>query len=147
MVIDRKRSLVVATAIFGVGFVLGSLLAPSGEAKAQSDARVFELRTYTTHDGKLPELQARFRDHTMRLFEKHGMTNIGYWTPQDTPASENTLVYIIAHEDRETAAENWQAFRDDPEWKKVSEVSQKDGPIVSRVESLFLDATDYSPLK
>jgi hypothetical protein len=147
MAVDRKRLLVVSTFVFGVGFLLGGLVAPPGDARAQSEARVFELRTYTTHEGKLPSLQARFRDHTMRLFEKHGMTNVGYWTPQDPPASGNTLVYIIAHADRETAAKSWQAFRDDPEWKQVSEASQNDGPIVSHVESVFLDATDYSPLK
>ncbi len=71
------------------------------------ESMVFELRTYTTHDGMLPALESRFRDHTMRIFEKHGMKNIGYWTPIDKP---NTLVYIIAHASREAADVSWQAF-------------------------------------
>jgi NIPSNAP len=141
------RSVAASVAIFVAGILVGTLWRPDDEVRAQSPARVFELRKYTTPEGKLPNLQARFRDHTMRIFEKHGMTSIGYWTPQDTPASANTLIYIIAHPDRETAAKNWQAFRDDPEWQKVSQESQVDGPIVSNVESTFMDATDYSPLK
>ena len=108
-------------AALGIGFVLGGLTAPAPDARAQSPSRIFELRTYTAPEGKLPNLNARFREHTMRIFEKHGMANVGYWTPQDAPASQNTLVYILAHRDREAAAKSWQAFRDDPEWKKVSE--------------------------
>src|SRR5258708_37876906 len=73
--------------------------------------RVFELRTYHTLPGRLPALQARFRDHTTKLFEKHGMTNIGYWTPQDAPASDNTLIYVIAHASRDAAKKNWDDFR------------------------------------
>lgn len=146
MTIHRHRLVIVAAAL-GIGFVLGSLLSPWREALAQPESRIFELRTYITPDGKLPNLNARFRDHTMRIFEKHGMTNVGYWTPQDAPASANTLIYIIAHRDRDAAAASWQAFRDDPEWKRVSEESQVDGRIVATVESVFLAATDYSPLK
>jgi hypothetical protein len=148
--IQRSVRLIVVVAALGAGFVVGSLVSTvstGGEVGAQPQTRVFELRTYTTPEGKLPNLNARFRNHTMRIFEKHGMTNVGYWTPSDEPASANTLVYILAHRDRETAAKSWQAFRDDPEWKKVSEESQVDGRIVATVESLFLDATDYSPMK
>ncbi|HXV62780.1 MAG TPA: NIPSNAP family protein [Vicinamibacteria bacterium] len=141
-----ERPLVLAAAI-GIGFALGSLVGIFRDVRAQGEPRIFELRTYTTPEGKLPNLNARFRDHTMRIFEKHGMTNVGYWTPQDAPASENTLVYILAHRDRDAAAASWQAFRDDPEWKKVSEESQVDGRIVAKVESMFLNAADYSPLK
>lgn len=149
MVIGTTRALAASIAIFLTGFLLGNLVTPAGEARAQSQssARVFELRKYTTPEGKLPNLQARFRDHTMRIFANHGMTSIGYWTPQDGPDSENILIYIIAHADRETAAKNWQAFRDDPDWQKVSRESQVDGPMVTKVESTFLNATDYSPLK
>jgi hypothetical protein len=144
---DHWHRFPAIVAALGIGFVLGGLTAPEPEARAQSPSRIFELRTYTTPEGKLENLNARFRDHTMRIFEKHGMTNVGYWTPQDAPASQNTLVYILAHRDREAAAQSWQAFRDDPEWKKVSEESQVDGRIVATVESMFLEATDYSPLK
>jgi hypothetical protein len=109
--------------------------------------RVFEIRTYTTHPGRLPALQARFRDHTTTIFKKHGMQNIGYWVPQDEPAHSNTLVYIIAHKSRDDAKKSWEAFRADPEWQKVSKASEADGKIVAKVESVFADPTDYSPIK
>lgn len=106
--------------------------------------KVFEMRTYITHEGKLDNLQNRFADHTMRIFEKHGMKNIGYWTPMD---QENTLIYIISHESREQAEKNWQAFRDDPEWQEAFNASREDGPIVKNVESVFMTSTEYSPLQ
>lgn len=114
---------------------------------AQSSGRVFEMRTYTTLDGRLEALKARFRDHTMKIFERHGMTNVGYWVPQDSPRSENTLIYIISHASREQAKKNWDDFRNDPEWKKVSADSEKDGKIVSKVESVFMSPTDFSQIK
>ncbi len=110
----------------------------------QGDTTVYELRTYTTNEGRLPALHKRFRDHTMRIFEKHGIKNIGYWTPLD---KENTLVYIIAHKSREAADKSWAAFRDDPQWKKAYQESIADGKIVKKVERQFLSPTDYSPLK
>jgi hypothetical protein len=113
----------------------------------QNAGKVFELRTYTAPDGKLPNLQARFRDHTIRIFNKHGMKSVGYWVPQDAPTKDNTLVYIISHDSREQAKKNWADFQADPEWKKVSAESQVDGRIVSNVVSVFMDATDYSPIK
>ena len=141
-----KRFLIVFSAtVFIAGLALGSLAQPWGVVNAQSD-HVFELRTYTALEGKLDNLHARFRDHTMRIFEKHGMTNVGYWAPQDEPLSENILIYIISHESREAAAESWASFRDDPEWQKVSRESQVDGRIVSNVEQVFMKATDYSPM-
>lgn len=112
--------------------------------QAQSKGKVFELRTYTTNEGKLDALQARFRDHTTRIFKKHHMTNIGYWVPQEKP---NTLIYIISHPSREAAKENWDAFRADPEWQKVQKESEANGKIVAKVESIYMDATDYSPIK
>jgi len=116
-------------------------------ADAPANSRVFEIRTYYTLPGRLDALNKRFREHTMRIFEKHGMTNIGYWTPQDSPAKENTLIYVISHASREQAKANWAAFLADPEWQKVAEESQKDGKIVEKIESVFVDATDYSPIK
>jgi hypothetical protein len=129
-----------------VGLVLGASLTSlhAGEA---APARVFEIRTYYTHPGRLDALHKRFREHTMRIFANHGMTNIGYWAPQDAPAHDNTLIYVIAHASREQAKENWKAFGSDPEWKKVAAESEKDGKIVEKVESVFMDATDYSPLR
>ena len=146
----RKPFLFAGVAfIFGVGFMLGSTMQGVQDVQAQSATRVFELRTYTAPEGKLPNLQARFRDHTMRIFEKHGITNIGYWTPQDEPDASNTLTYLIAHPSREAAAANWRAFGSDPEWQKVSRASQVDGRIVERggIVSIFLDPLDFSPIQ
>jgi len=97
--------------------------------------------------GRLDALNARFRNHTTSIFKKHGMQNVGYWVPQDEPAHSNTLIYIIAHKSREDAKKAWEAFRADPEWQKVSKESEADGKIVSKVESVFVDPTDYSPIK
>jgi hypothetical protein len=116
-------------------------------AAAQDHGRVFELRTYTCNEGKLPDLLTRFRDHTMKIFEKHGMTNIAYWVPQDTPESLNTLIYVLAHPSREAAKKNWAAFVADPEWQKVQKESEANGKIVNKVVSVFMDPADFSPMK
>ena len=108
---------------------------------------IFELRTYTAAEGRLDVLHATFRNHILGFFKQHGMTSVGYFAPQDTPLSSNTLIYVISHESREAAKKNWDEFRADPEWQKVAADSQKNGPIVTKVESVFADATDYSPLK
>ena len=132
--------------VFAAGFVVGNVFEIETTVSAQ-DGTVFELRTYTTPVGKLPNLQARFRDHTMRIFEKHGIRNVGYWVPQDSPDSDNTLIYIIVHDSREAAAESWDSFRADPEWQRVAEESQVAGRIVSNVDSVFMESADYSPIK
>jgi hypothetical protein len=108
---------------------------------------VFEMRTYTAHEGKLEALEARFRDHTLKLFEKHGMTNIGYWRAADAPLSNDMLIYIVAHPGREAAARAWDAFRSDPEWQRVRVESEAAGPLVKKIESVFLEAADYSPIR
>jgi hypothetical protein len=112
----------------------------------QAADRFFEMRTYTTNEGKLCDLHKRFRDHTNRLFKKHGMELVGYWTPND---KEETLVYILAYPSLEARDKSWKAFRDDPEWQKVYKQSHIDagGKIVKAVDSLFLNPTDYSPIK
>lgn len=135
-----------AVALLAIGFGLGAVYSTS-VAQAQSANKVFELRTYTAPEGKLPDLNARFRNHTMRIFEKHGMKNVGYWVPQDAPAKDNTLIYIISHASREAAKKSWADFGADPEWKKVSAESQVNGRIVAGLVSVFMDATDYSPIK
>jgi hypothetical protein len=136
-------------AIFALGLWLGRIGNPQIQTSvdAQSKGRVFEIRTYTTEEGKLNALLARFRNHTVKLFERHGMTNIGYWVPQDTPLSQNTLIYVIAHPNREAAKKNWDAFRNDPEWVKVRDESEANGKIVNKIESVFMDATDFSAIK
>ena len=131
-----------------VGFVAGALLGPRlGVVSAQSSTKVFELRTYTAADGKLEPLHSRFREHTLKLFEKHGMTNLYYWKPTDAPLSGNTLVYVLAHSSREAAEKSWDAFRADPDWIRVKTESEAKGPLAAKVESLFLEAADYSPSK
>ncbi len=106
---------------------------------------VYELRIYHTYEGKLDDLLRRFRDHTTKLFEKHGMKNVAYWTPTDDPLKGKTLVYILAHASREAATANWKAFGDDPEWQSVREKSEANGKIVEKVDSTFLALTDFSP--
>ena len=140
------RSLGVAAAIFAAGFVARDLLPSAAVVEAQG-TKVFELRTYTAPEGKLPNLQARFRDHTRRIFDKHGMKSVGYWVPQDAPLHDNTLIYILEHKSRDAAKQSWAAFQKDPEWQKVANESQVNGKIVARVESVFMDATDYSAIK
>ena len=104
---------------------------------------VYELRTYTAADGKLDALESRFRDHTMDLFERHGMKNIAYWIPVDIP---NTLIYVLAHQDRDAAKKSWRSFVKDQDWQRVFKASRAEGPLVVRIESVFMRATDYSPL-
>ena len=111
--------------------------------QAAKDTRFFELRTYYAAPGKLDDLHARFRDHTMKLFEKHGMVNIGYWVPLDN--TENKLVYLLAYPSREARAKSWKEFSADSEWREVAKKSEANGRLVSRVESVFLTPTDYSP--
>ncbi|QDT13823.1 NIPSNAP family protein [Planctomycetes bacterium K23_9] len=110
-----------------------------------ASAEVFELRTYTTNEGKLDDLNARFRDHTVKLFEKHGIRSLGYWVPTDEKKSRNTLIYIIAHKDRAAAKASWKAFLSDPDWKAAHEASEANGPILAKApESVYMNATDYS---
>lgn len=113
----------------------------------KTDTRVFEMRTYYAHPGKMKALHARFRNHTNKLFEKHGMTLIGYWSPINEKEAEQKMVYILAYPSKEAADKSWAAFRKDPDWITVKNASEKDGPIVAKVESVFLNPTDYSPIK
>ena len=139
----KKSWLLVAA-----GLVLGASLTWVRAADAPQPARVFEIRTYYTFPGRLEALHKRFREHTMKMFEKHGMTNVAYWTPQDSPAKDNTLIYVISHASREAAKKNWAGFSADPEWKAIAAASEADGgKIVQKVESVYMDATDFSPMK
>ena len=112
-----------------------------------AENRVFEMRTYTTVDGRLDALLTRFRDHTTKLFEKHGMTNLGYWVPQDSPLSKNTLIYILAYPSRDAAKKSWDAFRADADWQKAQKESEASGKIVDHVVSVFMDPADFSKIK
>lgn len=111
-------------------------------------ARVFEMRTYYTAPGKMNDLHARFRDHTCDLFKKHGMELIGFWEPVDEKSGKGEkMVYILAYPSREAAAASWKAFGADPEWQKARAESEKNGRIVTKVESVFLNGLDYSSIK
>jgi hypothetical protein len=123
---------------------------PAGGGKTggkKVETRVFELRTYYAAPGKMEALHARFRDHTCKLFEKHGMTIIGFWSPTDPKQAEQKLIYVLAFPSRAAAAKSWKAFGADPEWQRVKTASEKDGKLVERVESVYMNPTDYSPLK
>jgi hypothetical protein len=119
--------------------LLGSTAAPA----ADKDTRFYEMRTYAASPGKLEALQARFRDHTAKLFEKHGMTNIGYWVPEKN--DDNKLIYILAYPSRKARGDSWKAFLADPDWKKAYKESEANGTLVTKVEQMYLTATDYSP--
>jgi len=126
-----------------IGFRLGQ----TTTANAATNGRVFEIRTYTAEPGKLDELHARFRDHTLAIFKKHNMTSVAYFAPTDEPLSKNTLTYILAFPSRDAAAKAWAEFRADPEWQRVSKESEANGKLVTKVDSVFAQATDYSPMK
>ena len=122
----------------------GTTGAAYGSASVAKDSRCFELRTYTAAPGKLDALNARFRNHTNALFRKHGMTIVGFWEPTDIP---DTLIYILAYKDRPARDAAWKAFGADPDWVKARTESEVNGRLTAKVESVFLAATDYSPLK
>ncbi len=122
-------------------------LAALKEEKAEPEATsttVYELRVYHTYEGKLEDLLRRFREHTTKLFEKHGIKNVAYWTPVDEPLKGKTLIYILEHPSREAATANWQAFRDDPEWVRVRDKSEENGKLVEKIDSTFMALTDFS---
>jgi hypothetical protein len=130
----------LALTLFAVGCASATRPAPV------ADTRVYELRTYTATPGNLPKVIARFRDHTVRIFAKHGMVSVGYWTPADAKdGPDDKLVYLLAHASREAATASWAAFLADPEWRAVQTASEADGRIVARAESVFLAPSDYSP--
>src|SRR5438270_2856165 len=110
--------------------------ADNGEKKV--DSRVFELRTYHAAPGKMDALHARFRDHTCRLFKKHGMTIVGFWTPTQPDEAQHKLIYLLAHASKGAADKSWQAFRDDPDWTAVKTASEKDGKLVEKIDQVFL---------
>ena len=108
------------------------------------NSRAFELRTYTAASGKTEALHARFRNHTNELFDKHGMEIVGYWIPEGKP---DMLIYLLAHESRHAATVSWKLFRTDPAWISAKNSSELDGALTATVKSIFLSATDYSPIK
>lgn len=147
----RKWSLDVFTAgVFLAGFAFRGIVAmPAVQAQTATD-KVFEIRIYTAPPGKLDALKARFRDHTIKVFDKYGMKSIGYWQPQASPTQpqwDNTLVYILQHPSREAATKAWASFSADPEWVTSRIASEKDGRLTGKVESIFATATEFSAIK
>jgi len=120
------------------------LLSASAVAADKPDTRLFEMRVYFAAEGKLDALNARFRDHTIKLFEKHGMTNLGYFVP--TKNTDNKLVYFLAYADRAARDASWKAFGSDPAWKAAQKASELSGKLITKVEAAFLTATDYAVL-
>ncbi len=120
---------------------------PAVKEDKKADARVFEMRTYYAAPGKMEALHARFRDHTCKLFKKHGITLVGFWSPADPKEAEKKMVYIVAFPSKEAAVKSWMAFGADPDWKAAKEASEKNGKLVEKVESVYLNPTDYSPIK
>ncbi len=147
MHIDKRFGIGLLAAVFTGGVVLGVALGGGGVAQAQAGGSVFELRTYTANDGKMDGLLNEFRGYAARIFERHGMKNVGYWVPSDAPLSENTLIYILRHDSREAARRSWDAFRIDSEWRTAFEELNRDGRLAASVESVFMEATDFSPMQ
>ena len=142
----KRRTLLQA--IPAAAFLPATLWAASELEKTnptRASSAVNELRIYHAAPGKLGELLARFRDHTIKLFDRHGMKSVAYWTPLDEPEKSNTLIYILRHPSREAAAANWKSFQDDPEWQSVKEKSEANGKLVDKVDSTYMALTDFSP--
>ncbi len=130
------------------GLLAAVAFATSAMAGKKEEKRVFEMRTYITHPGRLDALNKRFREHTCALFKKHGMDLVGFWTPQSAEqGKDNTLVYVLAYPSREAAKASWDAFQADPEWTKARNASEEDGKIVAKVISVYMDPTDYSAVQ
>jgi hypothetical protein len=139
----RYSAALGATVLVATGLITFSMGISVGQGQS---TRVYELRTYTTLPGRLPALNKRFAEHTIQIFEKHGMKSEMYWMTTDEPLKDNTLIYVISHESREAADKNWKEFQADPEWIKVREESEADGKILAKPpERVFLTTTAYSP--
>jgi hypothetical protein len=129
----------------GAAMMLSTASGLEAQASGAKSDVVYELRVYHANEGKLDTLLARFRDHTVEIFKRHGMKSVAYWTPTDEPLKGRTLIYILEHPSREAAAANWKAFHDDPEWVKVSTASEVNGKLVAKVDSTYMTLTDFSP--
>jgi hypothetical protein len=144
-----KLNFLKVFAIAAVSFAGGSLatkwMTPATVSAAANN--VYELRVYHAMPGRLGDVVKRFKDDTRAIFDKHDMKSIGYWVPQDSPAKDSTLIYILSHPSREAAAKHWKEFATSDEWKAVVARTEANGKIVEKVDSTFMDPTDYSALK
>jgi hypothetical protein len=147
MTLNRLSACALALVSFAAGSLFSLRLAHLQQVRADSN-RVFELRIYHTVPGKATALQSEFREKVSKLFAKHDLKALGYWAPVDAPASENTFVYILAHPSREEAKQHWAAFQADPEFKEMIQSQQTpDTKLVEKVDSTYMDPTDFSPTK
>jgi hypothetical protein len=135
-----RNKTIVAIVLILSGFAVG-------RASQPAPGKVYELRIYSAAEGKMDALQARFRDHTIAIFNRHHMKSVGYWVPTEGDKAGNTLVYILEHPSREDARKNWADFNADPEWQKAKAESEATGRLVTKVDSTFMAPTDYSPIK
>jgi len=140
---EMLKAMAMVSAMAGIGPMEASSAQPGGASAGAGP--VFELRVYHTNEGKLDDLLARFRDHTLTIFKRHGMESVGYWTPMDEPLKGRTLFYMLKHPSREAATANWAAFNNDPEWKQISAATNANGRLVAQTDSTFLVLTDFSP--
>jgi hypothetical protein len=139
--------LLTTSLICSAAALLTTLAAGQEKGAKKVETHVFELRTYHVFPGKMQAMHARFRDHTCKLLEKHGMTLVGFWSPTDPKDAERLLLYLVAHPSQEAAMKNWKAFGEDPDWIKAKTESEKAGKIVEKVERVFMSPTDYSKMK
>jgi len=146
MTLNRLKAFGIALASFAAGSLVTARLVHMGQVRADSN-QSFELRVYHAVPGKVPALQARFRNTVMKLFTKHDMKSVGYWVPQDAPASDNTFLYILAHPSRDEAKKHWAELQADPEFKEAIKAEQTDAKLVEKVDSTYMDPTDFSPMK
>ncbi len=145
----RKASEAAGPIVVSVESVFMTTTDYSPAPPTLTGSHVFELRTYTANEGKLDALDARFRDHTIALFSRHGLASVQYWHPTDADkGAGKTLIYILVHDSQDAAKKNWDAFHADPEWQSVRADSEKNGALlVATPKSVFLIPTDFSPLK
>jgi NIPSNAP protein len=137
------------TTSYVLSFLCGAafMIAFNSLSGSNPSHHVYELRMYHVNPGKMEALIARFGNHTDAIFKRHNMKSIGYWVPEDAPHSQNLFIYILEHPSREEAKKNWQAFQDDPEWKKVKADSEIDGALANHIDSYFMDPTSFSALQ
>jgi hypothetical protein len=137
----------IMAGLLAIAFGLGVSVGAGTRVEAQRSARVLEFRRYTANEGKLDALVKRMREGETKFFEKHGMKGVFYSVAAEAPESHNTYVYVLAHESREAAKKSWDDFRNDPGWKEMRDRSELNGPLVGKVESMFVNPTDFSPIK
>jgi hypothetical protein len=146
MRLNRFSACGIAVLAFAAGSLFTARMSRMQQVRADSN-RSFELRVYHTVPGKVPALQSEFRDKVTKLFAKYDLKPVGFWVPEDAPASDNTFVYILAHPNREEAKKHWAAFQADPEFKEMIKGQQGDAKLVEKVDSTYMNPTDFSPMK